>query len=1267
MRQRNQWIIRLLVVVLVMQLLAGMGEVPFLMRAEAAQTGYCTANYLNVRKGPGTSYAIVTASGSKVFLSKNDQVTILGTSGDWKKIETEFKGVTVQGYCLGSYIKTNSSTATTTPTKVATATPTPTANAGESYAIAATVIANTLNIRSGAGTSYSKVGTVYKNADVTVIGKAYDSSKSLWYQVKTTISGKQVTGYMLSTYVKLSQNIPTVTPTKAPTATPTATKKPTATPTVTKKPTATVTKAPTATPTPSTGGSRTGIVTANSLNLRAGAGTTYTKCATLTKNTALTVLGEQKDSTGALWYCVQVVTGGKTITGYMLAQYIKITGTITPTKAPTATPTVTKKPTASPTSTPTKKPTATPTVTKKPTATPTPAVYRTGVITANELNIRSGAGTTYTKYATLTKDTSVTILKEQKDRNGALWYQVKVSYQGSTLTGYMLAQYIKVTGTVTATPKPTATNTPTPKPTATNTPTPKPTATNTPTPKPTATNTPTPKPTATNTPTPKPTATNTPTPKPTATNTPTPTPTVTEAPVSTVTPSPSESVTPVGTPTITPTPGAPKEVAATVNASSLNMRSGAGTEYSKIVNLTRGQAVTVISYAYDSSGALWYEVTTTIDEVFYRGYMLGQYLELSEDFPLEDNEGNVPDVEDTEILYRYSGRLTGSSVNMRTGPATTYAILTKLTEQQKVTVIGQSWNADGIIWYHVIVDIGGQQLIGYVSSTYIALDTSANGVWATNNTEGLALKRSPSGNSSAVIVAEAEVTLTQNQYVYITGEQMVSGVKWMKVIVSVGDTTAIGYIPATNLTFAPESLEAPYNPVLSDADFEAAMLAEGFPESYLPYLLELHKQYPNWNFTAFQTGLDWETVIAEEDKVGYNLISNSKAIRWLSFASGAYNWGTDSFIPYDGSTWVTVSNAGLRYYMDPRNWLTESYIFMFEELSYDSENQTLEGVESILKGTPMYKTSFSYTDDEGNERTILYSQAFMEAAEYSGVSPYHLASRVKQEVVTSSTTFSSSATGKVAGFEGYYNFYNIGAYNSTASMGAIKNGLKFAKYGGTNATLNKGSLIPWNNRYDALVGGGYYIGSSYINRGQNTIYLQKFNVSGRSTYGHQYMANVEAPKSEAYKVYLAYQSMDDYDDMKITFSIPVYDNMPEKATEEPALVYNPNAYLKSLSLTTDTGERVTLDETFGYSTLEYSATVPAGVGSVNVSAKTVSSLAKVISGGEGMSLSEGENVLNITIQAQNGTTITYTVKVAKEAAETVVEEAVEAVTDEPQQ
>ena len=126
-------------------------------------------------------------------------------------------------------------------------------------------------------------------------------------------------------------------------------------------------------------------------------------------------------------------------------------------------------------------------------------------------------------------------------------------------------------------------------------------------------------------------------------------------------------------------------------------------------------------------------------------------------------------------------------------------------------------------------------------------------------------------------------------------------------------------------------------------------------------------------------------------------------------------------------------------------------------------------------------------------------------------------------------------------------------------MGAIKNGLQYAKdgKGASQETKNK-YLIPWNTKERAITGGAIFIGSSYINVGQNTIYLQKFHVSstnGGSLFWHQYMTNVLAPYSESKSIYNGYQKTGILD-TSITFIIPVYNNMPEIPTDSPSINSN---------------------------------------------------------------------------------------------------------------
>ena len=188
-----------------------------------------------------------------------------------------------------------------------------------------------------------------------------------------------------------------------------------------------------------------------------------------------------------------------------------------------------------------------------------------------------------------------------------------------------------------------------------------------------------------------------------------------------------------------------------------------------------------------------------------------------------------------------------------------------------------------------------------------------------------------------------------------------------------------------------------------------------------------------------------------------------------------------------------------------------------------------------------------------------YGDLILRGGQTSLVSPYHLASRIKQEV--GPFLSHKSISGDVQGYEGLYNFYNIGATSSAEPMGAIKNGLQYAKDGkGASEQTKSKYLIPWNTKEKAITGGGIFIGSSYINVGQNTIYLQKFDVNderGDDLFWHQYMTNVLAPYSESKSIYQGYAKTDILS-TPMTFIIPVYENMPEIPVQSPAI--DPNDY-----------------------------------------------------------------------------------------------------------
>ena len=325
---------------------------------------------------------------------------------------------------------------------------------------------------------------------------------------------------------------------------------------------------------------------------------------------------------------------------------------------------------------------------------------------------------------------------------------------------------------------------------------------------------------------------------------------------------------------------------------------------------------------------------------------------------------------------------------------------------------------------------------------------------------------------------------------------------------------------------------------------------ENFPDNYKPYLEVLKSKHPDWNFTALYTELDWNYVIDNENIFGKNLVPKSYTDEWKNTKPGEYNVEVDS-------GWVDSSRKSVEYAMDPRNFLNEVRIFQFEGLSYVENTDQLNTIEKILYGTEFYNNTVSYINTQGQTITMKekYADLILRAAQTSKVSSYHLASRIKQEV--GPFLSHSSISGKVPGYEALYNFYNIGATSSSEPMGAIINGLKYARDGnGANDAIKTKYQIPWNTKERAITGGGIFIGSSYINIGQDTIYLQKFHVvdnRGEELFWHQYMTNVLAPYSESNIIYKGYVNSNLLD-TDMTFVIPIYNNMPELPCKRPSIL-----------------------------------------------------------------------------------------------------------------
>ena len=318
-----------------------------------------TTEYVNFRSGPGTNYS------SKGVIALGTTVTVTDTSNaQWYAVRLS-NGST--GYIFAEYI---SFTGSNTPS--ATAAPTQAPSNGSEQSAKTTEY---VNFRSGPGTNYSSKGVIALGTTVTVT----DTSNSEWYAVRLSNGS---TGYIFAQYLKLNSSS-----------------------------SATATPAPTQAPS----GSEQSAKTTEYVNFRSGPGTNYSSKGVIASGTTVTVT----DRSNSEWYAVRLANGS---TGYIFAQYLKVTGTssATPTQAPSNDGTVQAKLTA-------------------------------------DVNLRRGAGTNYGVIKVIGTGTTVTVT----DASNSQWYKVKLS---DGTEGYLFSEYLKVISGNIDSAKPSATPTPTPAP-----------------------------------------------------------------------------------------------------------------------------------------------------------------------------------------------------------------------------------------------------------------------------------------------------------------------------------------------------------------------------------------------------------------------------------------------------------------------------------------------------------------------------------------------------------------------------------------------------------------------------------------------------------------------------------------------------------------------------------------------------------------------------------------------------------------------------------
>ena len=551
-----------------------------------------------------------------------------------------------------------------------------------------------------------------------------------------------------------------------------------------------------------------------------------------------------------------------------------------------------------------------------------------------------------------------------------------------------------------------------------------------------------------------------------------------------------------------------------------------------------------------------------------------------------------------KINAAFDAEINGNTVRIRTGPGTNNSAIVTVNAGTSIKVVDKTlYEGTGCDskWLKIIHN----DKEGYVCSEYVTfINTSYAGInvidW-TARVSGNNVSVRKTASSSGTLIE----TLTLGANVTILGTS--------------GNFYKIKYYGEKEGYISKDYVIKKSDVTATDEEYAKVLKDKGFPDSYIPYLTYLHKKYPNWEFNADKNNRSFTTSVDKESGKCYMQTKND-------------NYRTSS-TPAEGRSWFRVNAGVIAFYMDPRNWLLEDRIFMFEKLDYD---------KNLEKEYPTIIKSIFGSGKLGDDK---YTIPMFNAAKSLGISPIHVASRIRLEVGASGSgsTDGGEFTWKGKKYSGYYNFFNIGAYETTidgVKYSAVTRGLAYA------AKLIDRNGEKWDNIETAIREGSSTLANNYVTKGQQTIFYQKFNIgpNAGSPYAHQYMTNIQAPAIEGASTYNSYKK-GDLLNSKIIFDIPVYKDGTLPAYTSLPKSGDTNNNLKSLSVV-----GYSLTPSFDEDILTYDSYIPKETTTVTIDAKTSSDKATISGTGE-MKIEDDETDVTITVTSEAGEEKKYVVTI----------------------
>ena len=637
-----------------------------------------------------------------------------------------------------------------------------------------------------------------------------------------------------------------------------------------------------------------------------------------------------------------------------------------------------------------------------------------------------------------------------------------------------------------------------------------------------------------------------------------------------------------------------QERSATINASSLNVRSGAGTSYSSVGKLGKGTAVTVVGEKTASDGKTWYQIRYTSGGSTQTGYVLSTYVKFPVSYSHDSSFESQLSAQGFPESYKDGLR----QIHAQYPNWTFTAVKTGLdwnTVIQNEGVLGRNLvHTNSISSYKSLAD----GAYNWDSGTWTGFDGST---WVAASTEIISYYMDPRNFLDEVNVFQF-LDQSYNASLH-TKEGLQSMLKGSFMEGSVKNGGSASGSTSSGSSSSSSSSGSSSSGVVSAGPGVSGGKSSG-------------------TTSAIPGGSSSGTTSATP--------GGSSSGGASSYPGGSSSSGSTSQSPSsNGGHQVRLEGPSASIIKKNTELLASSVVIGVGPGAASSNSGS--STSGSPSGTTSSGTQTPGTSTGASTSGVSYADAIMSAAQSSGVSPYVIVAMIIQEQGRNGT--GNSISGNYAGYTGYYNYFNVGAYASDG-MGAVQRGLWYASQSGSYGR-------PWTTPESSIAGGAQFYGTNYVKAGQDTLYLKKYNVQGSNMYKHQYMTNVDGAASEGSIFAEGFTSQQK--STALNFKIPVYNNMPETPCAQPTLSGSPNNKLNGLGV-----EGFTLTPTFNRDTYSYDLIVDHSVSNVTVSASAIDSKASVRGNGN-VSLSSGINDISVVVRAENGTERTYTIHVVRQA------------------